>query len=180
MPQMIERQQPIEEHEHAIGKRKIIFSMLANTFQLPHDIVAAITDGSGGEGGQSWHGCGTVLAKQLLCDLQCAALALLFALAMMEHNFVAMRFQPHVRLRSQKRVTSDLLTTLDGLQQKRIRLAGGNGEKGRYRSKEVRRNRFHNRHQRALTRETRKLPVIGMDHLSTWKLKIAPDEFRSL
>ena len=65
-------------------------------------------------------------------------------------------------------------------EQLRIRLSRRNGEKSRDRSKEIRRNRFHNRHQRALTRETRKLPVIGMDHLSTWKLKIAPDEFRSL
>src|SRR2546427_88162 len=60
MPQMIERQQPVKEHEHAVGKRKIIFGMLADVLQLPHDIIAAITDGSGGEGGQSRHGCGTV------------------------------------------------------------------------------------------------------------------------
>src|SRR5438552_3962004 len=171
MPQMIERQQPVKEHEHAVGKRKIIFGMLADVLQLPHDIVAAITDGSGGEGGQSRHGCGTVLSKQLFCGLQCIGLTLLFALATMERNLVSVRFQPHVRLRSQKCVAADLLTALDGLQQKSIRLSGGNGEKGRYRSKEVRRNRFHNRHQRALTRETRKLPVIGMDHLSTLKAK---------
>src|SRR5207237_1144998 len=118
MPQVIERKQPVEEHEHAIGKRKIIFSAIADVLQLPHDIVAAITDGSGGEGGQSRHGCGTVLSKQLFCGSQRAAVALLFAFAAMKQTLATMRLQPHVRLRSQKRIAADLLTSLDGLQQR--------------------------------------------------------------
>jgi len=92
---------------------------------------------------------------------------LLFVLAAMEDNFVSARFQPHVRLRSQKCIAADLLAALDGFQQKRIRLMRRNGEKSRDRSKEVGCNRLNHRNQRALPREPRKLPVIGMDHLPT-------------
>ena len=54
--QVIERQQAIEKHQHAIGQRKIILGMLADIFQLPHCVISEVADRARGERRQPGHG----------------------------------------------------------------------------------------------------------------------------
>jgi hypothetical protein len=45
--QMIEGQQPIEEHELGVRTGKVVFSVFTNVFQLADDVISEVSDGSG-------------------------------------------------------------------------------------------------------------------------------------
>ena len=162
--QVIERQQAVEKHQHAVGQGKIIFRMLADIFQLPHRVVGEVSHRARGERRQPGHDRGTMLPQQFLDDLNRAALALLFLLAALHHNVSARAPHLHVRTRAQKGVAADLLATLHRLQQKGVRLIGRDREKGGDRRQQVGRDRLHHRHQRGLSGEAGKFLVVGTQH----------------
>ncbi len=83
-----------------------------------------------------------MLAEQLLHHGKHVALALFASLSALEHNVCAAGSDLQIGTRSEERVASDLLSALDGLQQKGIGLIGSNGEKGRDRRQQVGRNRL--------------------------------------
>ena len=165
--QVIEGQQPVEEHQHAIGKRKIVLGVLADIFQLPHRVIGEIAHRARGEWRQPGHDRGTMLPQQFLDHLNRAALALFLLLAALHHNVPALGPHLHVRTRSQKGVAADLLAALHGLQQKSVGLVGGDREKGGDRRQQIGRNRLHHRHQRGLSGQAGKFLVIGTKHGSS-------------
>ena len=67
---MIERQQPVEEHQLGVGQLQIILRMLADLFQLPHHVVGKISNRSRGERRQSRHARRAMLAQQPLHHLK--------------------------------------------------------------------------------------------------------------
>ena len=162
--QVIERQQAIEEHQHAIGQREIVLGMLADIFQLPHHVIREVADGARGERRQSGHGRGTMLPQQFLDDLDRASLALFLLLAALHHDVVAPRPHLHVGTRSQKRVASNLLAALHRLEQESVGLVGRNREKGGDRRQQIGRDRFHHRHQGGVFGEPGKFLVVGTKH----------------
>ena len=118
--QVIERQQAVEEHQHAIGQREIVFGMLADIFQLPDHVVSEISDGARGKRRQPGHSRRTMLPQQFLHDLNRASLTLFLLLAALHYDLAAPRPHLHIGTRSQKRVASDLLAALHRLQQESI------------------------------------------------------------
>ena len=161
---MIERQQPVEKHQYAVGQRKIILGMLADIFQLPHRVVGEVTHRARGKWRQPGHGRGTMLPQQFLDDLDRAALALLLSLAALHHDVVAPRSHLHVGTRPQKGVAADLLAALHRLEQESVGLIGCDREKGGDRRQQIGRDRFHHRHQRGLSGEPGKFLVVGTKH----------------
>jgi hypothetical protein len=120
--QVIKGQQPVEEHQFAIRQREIVLGMFANFFQLPDHVVRKIADRPGSERRQTGNQCRLVLAQQLLHDLKDVALPPLALPSAFNLDGRTPRPHPHVRPRTQERVTADLLAALDRLQQKRVRL----------------------------------------------------------
>src|SRR5271170_6579119 len=49
MPQVIEGQQAIEEHQHTIRQRKIVLGVFTDSFQLANRVISEITNCAGGE-----------------------------------------------------------------------------------------------------------------------------------
>jgi hypothetical protein len=145
--QVIEGQQAIEEHQHAVGQQKIVLRLLADILQLPDCVVGEIPHRACGEWRQSRHDRRTMLAQQFLNHLDGAARASFLAFAALHHDVSALRSHLHVRAGSQKGVAANLLATLHRLQQKSIRLVGSNCEKGGDRRQQVCRDRLHHRHQ---------------------------------
>ena len=123
MAQMIESQQAIEEHQHAIGQRQIVLGVLADFFQLANGVVGEIADGASGERWQARKGRRTMLAGATpsrwveRCPCGCSR-----ALAALQHDILATGSHLQVRTRSQERVAADLLSALDGFQQESVRL----------------------------------------------------------
>ena len=71
----------------------------------------------------------------------------------------------HVRARTQKRVTSDLLTALHRLEQKCVRLFFRDRQKSGNGRKQVGAHRLHHRDQRGLSRQPGKFFEIRLQHL---------------
>ncbi len=162
--QVIEGQQPVEEHQDAIGQREIILGVFADVFQLPHRVIREVAHRARRKRRQPGHGRGTMLPQQFLDDLDRAALALLRLLAALDHDVLAPRPHLHVGTRSQKRVAADLLAPLHRLEQKGIGLIGCDGEEGGDRRQQIGGNRFHHRHQRGFSGQPGKFLVIGTKH----------------
>ena len=162
--QVIECQQTIEKHQYAIGQGKIIFGVFADIFQLPHCVVSEVAHRARGERRQPGHRGGTMLPQQFLDDLDRVSLALLLLLAAPQFDVATARPHLHVRTRSQKRVAPNLLAALYRLQQKSVRLIGGNREESGNRRQQIRRDRFHHRHQRGLSGKPGEFLVIGTKH----------------
>ena len=164
MPQVIEGQQPVEEHQDAVGQREVILGMLADILQLPHGVVGEVAYRARRERRQPRHRCGAMLPQQFLDDLNRASLAFLLPLASLYHNVVATRPHLHIRARSQKRVASNLLAALHRLQQEGVGLIRRDLEKGGDRCQQISRDRFHHRHQRGFSGQAGKFLVIGTKH----------------
>ena len=162
--QMIKGQQPVEEHQLAIRQREVVLGVLANLFQLAHHIVGKIANGPGSERRQPRHRGRLMLAQQFLHHLKHVALAMLPPPAAFDLDGRLPRPQPHVGPRSQERVAADLLAALDRLQQKRVWFVLRNRQKSRHRREQVGAHRFHHRHQRGRTRQTRELFELWKGH----------------
>ena len=127
---MIERQQPVEEHQHAIRQGKIVFRVCSDILQLPHRVVAKVAHRTRGEGRQSWHDGWTMLPQQLFYDLNRVSAALFLPLAMLDYDISILSPHLHVGTCPQESVSADLFATLHRLQQKGVGLMGRDREKG--------------------------------------------------
>ena len=161
MAQVIEGQQPVEEHQYAIGQRKIVLGVLADSFELANRVIREVADSARGERRQTGDRCRTMLPQQLLQHRQHAALSLFASLPALQHDVLAAGSHLQVRTRSQECVAPDLLSALYRLQQEGVRLVGGDGEKSRDRRQQVGGDRLDHRDQREVAGQTRKLLVIG-------------------
>ena len=163
--QVIEGQHAIEEHEHAIGNVKVVHRMLPDILETPHDVVCAVSDCARGKRWQAFHGGRVVLAEQLLDDLEDVSRAPLDFADAFDRDFRAARFQPQERPDAEKRVAADPLPALDRLQQKRVGLTGGDGEKGGDGGEQVGRDRLGHRNQGGRVCQAGELFEVGTDHL---------------
>src|SRR6059058_4030984 len=111
MSKMIEREQPVEEHQHAVRELKIVLRTVANIFKLADNIIRAKPNCSGGKGWQARHASGFMLLKQFFGGLKDVLLAGFTLLPSLNHNFRAVRPQLHVRARPQKCVSPNLLAS---------------------------------------------------------------------
>jgi hypothetical protein len=129
--QVIEGQQAIEEHQHAIGQGEIVLGMVADSFQLADRVICEIANGACGERRQPSDRRRTMLPEQLFDHEQHVALALFAHPSALQHDIFASGSNLQVRTRAEKRIAANLFAALDGLQQKSVGLIGSNGEKGR-------------------------------------------------
>ena len=112
--QVIERQQPVKEHQPAIGKMQIVFGVIADLLQLANDIVGTETHRACSKRWQAGHHCRTMLLQKFLCSLENVPpphFAFVLALGAFDCKLIATRVQLHVRPRSQKCIATDLFTT---------------------------------------------------------------------
>src|SRR5690242_2544974 len=115
MAQMIESQQAIEEHQCAVGKMQVIFCIVADILELPHNVVRAESNSSRKERRKPSNVCRLVLLKQFLRDLKDVAAPLFTFASAFQNHFTIGSTKRHVRTRAKKRVTADLLSALDRL-----------------------------------------------------------------
>src|SRR5580692_5590017 len=127
--QVIESQQAIEEHQHAIGQGKIVFRVVTDSFQLADRVIRKVSDSPSSERRQAGDCRWPMLAEQLFDHGQYAALALFASLSALQDDVFASGSHLQIGTRSEERIASDLLSAFDGLQQESVRLIGGDGEK---------------------------------------------------
>src|SRR5579863_2115022 len=159
--QVIEGQQPIEEHQHAIGQGKVVFRVITDSFQLADRVIGKISDSPSSERRQAGNGRRTMLPEQLFQHGQYAARALFASLAELQHNVFAAGSDLQIGTCAEERIASDLFAALDRLQQKSVRLIGSNGKKGRDRRQQIGRDRLDYGDQREFAGQARKLFVVG-------------------
>src|SRR5260370_36007524 len=146
-------QQPVKKHHHAIWKLEIVFGVVANVLELADNVVRAKSHGARGKRRHArTHGRPMPLQK-LFCDLEDIPLPNLALLSFFNQDLLALRAQLHIRTRAQKSVPSNLLSALDGLQQKRMLLSARNREKSRDWREQIRHHGLHHWHQCGLARE---------------------------
>src|SRR5580704_8524673 len=131
--QVIESQQAIEEHQHAIGQGKIVFRVVADSFQLADSVIREVANGTSSERRQAGDCRWTMLPEQLFDHGQYAALALFASLSALQDDVFASGSHLQIGTRSEERIAANLFAALDGLQQKGVGLTGSNGEKSRNR-----------------------------------------------
>ena len=113
MSQVVEGEQPVEEHQRAVGELKIVLGAVANVFKLANNVVRAEANCSGGEWRQSRHNGGFMLLQQFFRGLKDVLLVGFTLLPSLNHNFSAVRPQLHVGARPQKCVPPNLLPALN-------------------------------------------------------------------
>jgi hypothetical protein len=164
MTQVIECQEPVEEHQLGVRKRQVILRVLPDVFQQSNHIVSEVSNGARHKRGQSRHSRRMMLLQQSLHHLKDVGFDDLTLASTLDLNFAMTRPNPHVGIGPQKRVAANLLAALHGLQQERVRLFLGDGQKCTDRGKQVGANRLHHRHQGRLARQPRELVEIRLKH----------------
>src|ERR1700674_874353 len=147
MAKMVKRQKPVEEHKVGIRKREIILRVVADVLELADNVVREISHRPRGERGYARHDRRTMLTQQFLDHLKDVPFTPLAAPATLDHDGFAAGANPHVRPHSKEGVATDLLTPLGRLQQERMRLPFGDGEKGGNGGQQVGADRLHHRNQ---------------------------------
>ena len=61
MPQMVEGEQAIEEHQAAVGQGEIAFGMFADALKLADHVIAAVSDGASCEWRKPFQFCRAML-----------------------------------------------------------------------------------------------------------------------
>ena len=172
--EVIEGEDAIEEHENAVGDVEIILGVAANVFQLADDVVGAIADGSGGKGRQSFDLCGTVLVEEFLDDVENVGGAgfdfgdagghrICFGIAV-DGDLIAVGLKAQKWANSQESVAADFFSAFDGLEEKGVRLVGGDGKKCGDRREQVGGDRLGHGHERSGAGEAGEFLEIGADH----------------
>ena len=110
--QVIESQQAIEEHQHAIGQGKIVLGMVADSFQLADDVIREIANRASSERRQASDGRRTMLPEQLFHHRQHVALALFASLSALQHNVFAPRSHLQIGTRTEERIAANLFAAL--------------------------------------------------------------------
>ena len=66
VPQVIEGEQAVEEHQHAVGDIEVVLGALADFFKLANDVVGEVSNGSPGKRRPAFVLRHAVLAQQRL------------------------------------------------------------------------------------------------------------------
>ena len=177
--EMIEGENAIEEHEDTVGDVEIVFSMLANFFELANDVVGAVADGSGGERRKAFDVGGTVLMEEFLDDLEDAggagfdlgdaggALGGFIACdagIAMEGNLVTARLQAQEGANAEERVAADFFSAFDGLEEEGMGFVGSDGEESGNGREQIGRDGFGDGDESGLAGEAGEFAVVGADH----------------
>jgi hypothetical protein len=163
--QVVEGEDAVEKHEHAVGDVEVVFCLLSDVFEAADNVVGAITDGSGGEGRQAFHGGGTMLLEEFLDDGKNVAGAFLDLAAALDGDAGAARFEAQKGAHAEEGVAANFFSTFDGLEEKGVGLSFGHGEKGRDGREQVSGDGLGHRNQRGGARQAQKLFVVGTDHV---------------
>ena len=126
MMQMIESEDAIEKHQHAIGNIKVILGMFANAFEAPHNVVSAISDGASGEWRQAFEFGGTMLLQEFFYDFKDITGAAFEFAAALDRDFFAARLQTKEGTHAKKCVASDFFSAFDGFEQEGVGLSVSN------------------------------------------------------
>src|ERR1700720_1202213 len=140
--------------------------MLSDFLEAAHDVVSAIADGAGGEGGKAFHGGGSMLLQEFLDDRKdiSGAAGRLFIAAMFDRDFGAARLEAQERPDAKKSVAADFFSAFDGFEEEGVGLAVGYSEKGGNRGEQVSGDGFHHRDQSASARDAKEVFVVRTDH----------------
>ena len=129
VPEVIESQQTIKEHQFRIGNGEVIFRMFADVLQLTNHVIGEISNAAGGKRWQSGNVCRTVFAEKAF-EGRKNILGDDFALpSTFNLDFAVISLNPHVGGSAKEGVSPDLLTAFHRLQKKGVRLALGDREK---------------------------------------------------
>ena len=120
---MIEGQDAIEEHQHAVGNVEVIGGVFSNVFELAHDVIRAIAYCSGGERWQAFHGCRAMLLQEFFDDRKNISRAAFDFFAAFDFDFVATRLQPQKWTHAKKRIAANFFSAFDRLEQEGIGLS---------------------------------------------------------
>ncbi len=137
VPQVIEGEDAVEKHQHAVGNFEIVGRVFPDLLQPAHDVVGAVADGSGGEGRQAFDGRGTMLLQELFDNVENLAGAMFELAAALDCDLSAARLQAQKRTDAKKGVAADFFSAFDRFQEEGVRLSLGHGEKGGYRGKQI-------------------------------------------
>ena len=159
---MIESQQPVKEHQRAVWKLQVIFGAVADILQLMDDVVGEVSNRAAGKRRQAGHNRGVMLAQQLLGDFNWISLAALRFLPANDCGFAPTGMELQIGVRSEKRVSSNLLASFHGLEQEGIPLSACNRKEGRNRCHQVRHDGLDHGHECGLPGKHRKFFVIRM------------------
>ena len=68
--QVIESQQAIEKHQHAVGNIEIVHRVLSDVLKPPHNVIRAITNSAGDEWRKTLHRRRTMLLQKFLNNFE--------------------------------------------------------------------------------------------------------------
>src|SRR5215467_15280572 len=119
---MVERQDAIEEHQHAIGYVEISSCVRTDIFQLANSVVSKVSDGPGRERREARNDRRLMFFQQLLHYWKDRAGSRLNLSAAPDLHLLAVRAQNHEGPRSQEGVSPQLFPALHRLEQEGLRL----------------------------------------------------------
>src|SRR5450755_541232 len=157
---------------------EIVLGVVANVLKLADDVVRAESDRARGQRRHARYNCWPMLLQQLFRYLKYIPLSQLTLLSLFNKYFFAGRSQLHIWTRSEKRISPNLLATLDRFQKKRVLFAARNRQKGRDRRQQVRHHGLHHRHQRGQAREAGEFFVVRTNHRVTAPAEISSPQRR--
>ena len=137
LAQMIERQHAIEKHEKAIGNFEIVTRLFGQLLQLTHSIVGNKAYGSAIEGWEVGQGSGSVFAQEGRENVEELSFTALDTSSPSSRDLPRPTLKNHVRTDSEKRVAPNSFTAFYRLQQERLLLSSGDGQKGGDRRKQI-------------------------------------------
>src|SRR5512142_394694 len=97
VPQVIERQQAVEEHQGAVGQLEIILRVIADVFQLADNVVGTKTNRARKERRQARNVGRLVFLKKVLRDLEDVAGSFLAFAPALQDDLATPCLQLHVR-----------------------------------------------------------------------------------
>src|SRR6476469_1306137 len=118
MPHVIKREQPVKEHQVAVGNLQVVFGDDRELFYLADCVVGKESDSACGKWRQSGQVRWSMLAQKAVQNLEYVAFLLrLFAVAL-DCDLAAARAQDHIRSCAQKGVSANFFAAFNRLQQK--------------------------------------------------------------
>src|SRR6185437_4240975 len=109
MAKMIECQQSVKKHQHAIGKVQVVFSMLADVFKPANNVVRTKSYRSSGKWRQAGNVRQLVLLQKPFSNLEYIALTAFDFFSALNRNLSTAGAQLHVRAGTQECVPPNLL-----------------------------------------------------------------------
>src|SRR5438874_12923050 len=112
MTQVVESQQPIEEHEHAVRDFKVVFGVFADFFELPYHVIGEISNRARGERWKVGDVRGPVLVQEALHDLKDVSLLPLDGFSPPDGDLRTASLHLHVGADAEEGIASDFFTAL--------------------------------------------------------------------